>query len=263
MKFHSAFHWLLAPEHKITVALIGCGGTGSQVLSILARMDLGLMSLGHPGLHVTAFDDDKISEANIGRQLFSEVEIGSHKSVSLISRFNRFYGSQWNACSYRFGTTKNEEDTNRYNIYITCVDDFDTRLKIGKKIKSKSNGNHENQQLYWLDFGNTNNTGQAILGTLFKEEQNDDEEVVINEDNVAHLPCFDEWASLYAPPKPSENTPSCSLAEALEKQDLLINSSLANAGMQLLWRLFREGKTPYSGVIINLDSLTSNPIRVC
>lgn len=25
----------------------------------------------------------------------------------------------------------------------------------------------------------------------------------------------DEWASLYAPPKPSENTPSCSLAEAL------------------------------------------------
>lgn len=95
-----------------------------------------------------------------------------------------------------------------------------------------------------------------------EDADDSDEEVVVNEDNVPHLPCFDEWASLYAPPKPSENTPSCSLAEALEKQDLLINSSLANAGMQLLWRLFREGKTPYSGVIINLDSLTSNPIRV-
>lgn len=248
MKFHSAYDWLLQPEHKITVALIGCGGTGSQVLSILARMDLGLMSLGHPGLHVTAFDDDKISPANIGRQLFSEIEVGQYKSVSLISRFNRFYGSQWNACSYRFGTTKNDEDTQRYNIYITCVDDFDTRLKIGKRIRTKNNGNHENQQMYWLDFGNTNNTGQAILGTL--------------SNTPTPMPCFDKWSEGFKKPRKKKSVPSCSLAEALEKQDLLINSSLANAGMQLLWRLFREGKTPYSGVIINLDSLTSNPIRV-
>jgi PRTRC genetic system ThiF family protein len=261
MKYHQINNYLLDPPHKVTVALIGCGGTGSQVLSILARMNLSMVALGHPGFHVVAYDDDKISDANIGRQLYSSSEVGSYKSVSLITRFNRFYGTNWQSKPYKYNTDEPVCERN-YNIYITCVDDFKTRLRLAKFFKQSSHSTHSTEKLYWLDFGNTNNTGQAILGTLFKQEQNEDEEVVVNEDNVPHLPCFDEWASLYAPPKPSENTPSCSLAEALEKQDLLINSSLANAGMQLLWRLFREGKTPYSGVIINLDSLTSNPIRV-
>jgi hypothetical protein len=33
------------------------------------------------------------------------------------------------------------------------------------------------------------------------------------------------------------NEPSCSLAEALEKQDLFINSTLANMAASLLWNL--------------------------
>jgi len=261
MKYHQINSYLLDPPHKVTVALIGCGGTGSQVLSILARMNLSMVALGYPGFHVVAYDDDKISEANIGRQLFSASEIGSYKATSLITRFNRFYGTNWQAKPFKYSGNEPAYERN-FNIYITCVDDYSTRLKLAKLFKADDSGNHSTEKLYWLDFGNTNNTGQAILGTLFKEEVNEDEDVVIDKDNVPSLPCFDEWASLYAPPKPSENMPSCSLAEALEKQDLLINSSLANAGMQLLWRLFREGKTPYSGVIINLDSLTSNPIRV-
>jgi PRTRC genetic system ThiF family protein len=242
MNYHNAPDYLLNPHHKITVALIGCGGTGSQVLSILARMNKALIALNHLGLHVTAYDDDIISEANIGRQLYSESEIGEYKATSLITRFNRFYGTKWEAINRKFGVSKS------YNITITCVDDFDTRLNIGKLLKAMPKGNHDTANFYWLDFGNTNNTGQAILGTLFKSDK--------------PLDCFDKWASLYKKPKKNINVPSCSLAEALEKQDLLINSSLANAGMQLLWRLFREGKTPYRGVMINLETLSSNPINV-
>lgn len=242
MNYHNAPDYLLNPPHKITVALIGCGGTGSQVLSILARMNKALVALGHLGLQVTAYDDDIISEANIGRQLYSESEIGEHKATALITRFNRFYGTKWEAINTKFSIA------NQYNITISCVDDFNTRLMIGKMLRKKPEGTHNTTQLYWLDFGNTNNAGQAILGTLFKSDK--------------PLECFDKWASLYNKPKKSKNTPSCSLAEALEKQDLLINSSLANAGTQLLWRLFREGKTPYKGVMINLETLSSNPINV-
>ncbi len=256
MRLHKIHNYLLDPPHKVTVALIGCGGTGSQVLSILARMNLSMVALGHAGLHVVAYDDDKISEANIGRQLFSASEIGSYKSVSLITRFNRFYGTNWRASVERFGDKNESHHGLKHNIYITCVDDFKTRLNLGKLFKKTHSGHHDTEKLYWLDFGNTNNTGQAILGTLFVDNRDEEDEPAIL------LPCFDEWASLYAAPKPSPNTPSCSLAEALEKQDLLINSSIANAGMQLLWRLFREGQTPYRGVIINLETLTSNPINV-
>lgn len=46
--------------------------------------------------------------------------------------------------------------------------------------------------------------------------------------------------------------PSCSLAEALEKQDLFINSTLANIGASLLWNLFREGMTENGGFFLNL-----------
>ena len=223
MNFHSTHEYLLNPHHKITVALIGCGGTGTQVLSILARMELSLVALGHLGLHVVVYDDDVISSANIGRQLFSQSEIGQYKSVSLVSRFNRFYGTKWEAKPVKFGFSKKSSKDENYNIYITCVDDFDTRLKIASKIKSLDQGFHENHKLYWLDFGNTNNTGQAILGTLTK-------------DTEMPLDCFDDWAAKYKKPRKKKSVPSCSLAEALEKQDLLINSSLANAGMQLLWQ---------------------------
>lgn len=242
MNYHNTGDYFLNPPHKITVALIGCGGTGSQVLSILSRMNKALVALGHLGLHVTVYDDDIISDANIGRQLFSASEIGEFKATSLVTRFNRFFGTKWEAVNQKFSLSKT------YNITITCVDDFQTRLSIGKLLKAQKEGTHDTTQLYWLDFGNTNNSGQAILGTLFDCKQ--------------PLECFDEWASKYKKPKKSKNTPSCSLAEALEKQDLLINSSLANSGMQLLWRLFREGKTPYKGVIINLETLTSNPIKI-
>lgn len=242
MNYHNAPNYLLNPPEKITVALIGCGGTGSQVLSILARMNKALIALGHLGFHVEAFDDDKVSEANIGRQLFSESEIGLYKSSSLITKFNRFYGTKWEAINKKFGVNKS------YNITITCVDDYQTRLNLAKLLKGKPEGTHSTTQLYWLDFGNSNNSGQVILGTLFNSE--------------VKLPCFDEWASDYKAPKKSKNTPSCSLAEALDKQDLLINSSLANSGMQLLWKLFREGKTPYKGIMINLATLTSNPIKI-
>lgn len=250
MKKHTAYEYLLNPQHKLTVALIGCGGTGSQVLSILARMNTSLMALGHLGLHVEAFDDDKITEANLGRQLFSEAEVGSYKVISLMSRMNRFYGTNWCGNPEKF--TSNDD----FNIYITCVDDLKTRFTLADRIKGRNQryNHHDRQRMYWLDFGNTNSTGQAILGSLY---QSDDKKEA---KGFVPMPCFDEWIEKYVLPKPKKNVPSCSLAEALEKQDLLINSTLANAGMHLLWKLIRTGSTPHNGIMLNLDTLTSNPI---
>ncbi len=56
--------------------------------------------------------------------------------------------------------------------------------------------------------------------------------------------------------------PSCSLAEALGRQDLFINSILAQYGAQLLWRMFRELRIEYHGLFLNLDTLTTNPILI-
>ena len=66
-KIHFTDKYLLSPYHPVTVLVAGAGGTGSQVITNLARMSVALQALGHPGLHLTAFDPDTVTEANIGR----------------------------------------------------------------------------------------------------------------------------------------------------------------------------------------------------
>lgn len=96
-KVHFTENYLLNPHHPVTVFVIGAGGTGSQVITNLARMSMALRALGHPGLHVTVFDPDTVSTANIGRQLFSETELGLNKATALVTRINHFFGYSWSA----------------------------------------------------------------------------------------------------------------------------------------------------------------------
>src|SRR5689334_2966599 len=76
---HYTEQYIINPPHPITINVIGCGGTGSQVLNSLARMNSALKALGHTGLYVRAVDPDKVTEANMGRQLFSMADVGTYK----------------------------------------------------------------------------------------------------------------------------------------------------------------------------------------
>ena len=45
-KIHFTDRYLLNPRHPVTVFVIGAGGTGSQVITNLARMSMALQALG-------------------------------------------------------------------------------------------------------------------------------------------------------------------------------------------------------------------------
>jgi hypothetical protein len=62
--------------------------------------------------------------------------------------------------------------------------------------------------------------------------------------------------------KDDDSGPSCSLAEALEKQDLFINSTLAQLGCDILWKMFRHGMIEHQGLYLNLNTMKVNPIMV-
>ena len=66
----------------------------------------------------------------------------------------------------------------------------------------------------------------------------------------------------YSKVKDNDSGPSCSLAEALEKQDLFINSTLAQLGCNLLWKLFRHGMIEHHGLYLNLSTMKVNPILI-
>ena len=48
----------------------------------------------------------------------------------------------------------------------------------------------------------------------------------------------------------------------LEKQDLFINSTLAQLGCNILWKMFRHGMIEHHGLFLNLETMKVNPIGV-
>ena len=258
-RIHYTAEYLIDPPHPVTVNVIGAGGTGSQVAMTLARMNVGLRALGHPGIWARIIDDDRITEANPGRQLFSKSDIDEYKCVALVGRINQFYGTKWDAMPARFG----QDAVKSANITISCVDSGAARKAIRTEVmKPFVGGRHRHPyevEYYWMDFGNMKDRGQAILGTIISIRQPKSTDF----DCISVLPTVDKvHPDILRDKKGEDQGPSCSLAESLSRQDLLINTNLANMGLGLLWKMFRELRTRHRGVYLNMDELTCNSLKV-
>jgi PRTRC genetic system ThiF family protein len=239
---YSVPNYLLDPQHPITVHLAGCGGTGSQLLPHLARIDHALLALEHPGLHVTVYDPDTITEANIGRQLFAPVDVGQNKAVVMVTRVNRFFGLQWEARPEAYESLERGA-----NIVITCTDTARSRVEISKRLVDRAGRNQPYEtQYFWLDVGNTRTTGQVVLGTI--------------EQDPGLPTILDLFPDLIEQDKAQVQGPSCSLAEALNSQDLMVNTIMAGYAADLLWKIFRQPVLEHHGMFVNLETFKTNPI---
>lgn len=236
---------------KLNIAVVGMGGTGGEIISLLTRLDFGLKAMSGDdshGIMVTAFDDDKVEIQNIGRQSFSQSDIGHYKSISLVHRINMFFGTNWQAEPRLFQPSK--ENLSDYDIIIGCVDKASFRAELGQ-IAKKDNGHNA---CLWLDMGNGQHSGQCVLG-----------HVSTGRDKPAfRLPTvFDLYPDLADPKHDAdESIPRCSLAEALQSQDLYINSSLATMGMNILWELFTKGVLKHHGLIVDTKTLKCSPMMI-
>lgn len=244
--------FLKNPGHTLKVALVGAGGTGSQVAAILGRMDTALKALGHPGFDVTVFDFDTVSLSNVGRQLFNASEVGMNKAFLMASKINRYFGTVWEGIPDKFPHNKQLTEKH-FNIVISCVDTVKARKEIFNEIcRNRSNyyrnGNvhYDNYTLIWLDFGNGKDFGQAILNY-------DDGKF-----KTRHL--FEVFPDIEQ--EEEVDQPSCSLAQALNLQDLLVNSTISNLGMGLLWKIFRDRKLSKYGVVMNLRTMIVKPLTL-
>lgn len=260
-RVHYIDSYLINPQHPVTVNIIGAGGTGSQVLTGLARLDVTLRALRHPGLFVTLYDPDIVTEANIGRQLFGYSDMGLNKTQCLVTRINNFFGNDWKAVPDIFpAMLKNACRDNMANITVTCTDNIKSRLDLWKILKSVYIPEYHDDitPLYWMDFGNTQTSGQVVLGTVPKKIKQPASQLY---ETVGSLKVITRLVK-YARVKEEDSGPSCSLAEALEKQDLFINSTLAQLGCGILWKMFRKGLIEHHGVFLNLETMKVNPIMV-
>jgi PRTRC genetic system ThiF family protein len=258
---HFVDSYLRQATNPIIVNLIGVGGSGSQMLSALYRINHALLALDHPGLFVRCFDADVVTDANPGRQLFSKADTGNNKAVSLINRFNRFGGTNWKALPFHYNRTNlyHINDHRWANITISCVDDPGTRFEIADMLQEKKDNQHSLERpIYWIDFGNSRDSGQMVIATINDVQQPKSKKF----EPVAHLPLITVEFKTLLENAPNNSGPSCSLAEALSQQDLFVNSALVQTGSSLIWKLFSEGVLFYRGFFQNLNNLKSNPIPV-
>ena len=235
---------------QVHVHLVGAGGSGSLMLTGLARLHTAIVALGHPGLHVTCSDPDRVSAANLGRQLFTAADVGAYKAEVLITRLNSWFGLDWRARPHAWDSTDLSHELG--NIVVSCVDSAQARVGIAQDIERTYR-----KPYYWLDLGNRAGDGQVVLGIPPWSGVHAAYEYRLP--TVVEL--FPELEQRTAD-FDHDDTPSCSLAQALERQALFVNQSVATPALQLLWNIFRHGRTHWCGAFVNADDGRTVPIPV-
>ncbi|MCW5979614.1 MAG: PRTRC system ThiF family protein [Bryobacteraceae bacterium] len=232
-------------RRPVKVLVVGCGGNGSAIAAGLPYLHQALLVQGHPGgLEVILMDGDVISSTNCVRQPFSQHEIGLSKAVVLISRINLFFGLKWQAASEYF-----TEKTNvRADIVVGCVDTRQARKRIATWVIG------HRQIYYWLDLGNSGVSGQFVLGQPLNG---------VNRRKANRLRTATElFPEIEDPSLDSDDGPSCSALEALQRQEPFVNPTIANHALALLAQLFHSGSISNHGGFVNVAGSRVQPLAV-
>ena len=240
----------LNPEYlrrAVRVLVIGCGGSGSAIATGLPYLHQAMLVAGHPdGLHVTIMDGDIISPTNCVRQPFCSTEIGLAKAVVLVSRLNLFWGLHWTAVPDHLTA---RTDISNFDIVIGCVDTRAARQLIQNRVQ-----NSRSRIAYWLDLGNSADTGQFVLGQPLNCR---------NRRSAVRLRTASElFAEIVDPTLDDDGVPSCSALEALERQEPFVNQVLAYHALALLTHLFRYGRIEHHGAFVNVRENRVQPISI-
>ncbi len=238
-------------DRAINVLLVGCGGNGAQMLMGLASLDTALRAISPRSLNVTVVDDDTVSEANLGRQPFYRCDLGNSKAHTLTERINIAHGLAWKAVH---GRAPADVGIAGMDIVITCVDTAAARRAIGAAITACEPEFHNLQPpSYWMDLGNRATDGQFLVGCPkpWWGKHGD------------RLPTVLEYFPELADESVAEDdAPSCSVAEALEKQSLFVNRVVSSHALALLFDLLGRGSIGHAGGFINLASGQALPISL-
>lgn len=240
-------HYLVPPSRwPLSVLLIGCGGNGAQMLTGLASLHLALKALGDRGLDVTTVDPDLVSTANLGRQPFYPCDVGRHKALVLTERLNMAYGLAWRASPTRVSKTSDLA----CDLVISCVDTAAARRAIGAALSRRPH----HTATYWLDLGNRADDGQIVLGQAPNSHR---------APNQPRLPTvLERFPELADPTLEEDDAPSCSLAEALERQSLFVNRTIAAHALAMLYQLLARGSIGHAGLFVNLAAGLAAPMSL-
>ncbi len=240
LRFDLPQSWL---NGRVKIAVIGAGGTGSDMLVRLAKLHMQLVALGGAGFDVTVYDGDTVSASNIGRQHFPPCALGLNKSLTLVNSVNLAYQLDWTGVPSNFDLGHDLRDL-RYgtDLVICCVDKAAFRVSLCKAMRG------QNSEVLLLDCGNGRDLGQMVLGHL-------------GVPRGMRLPnVYDLWPEIER--VDDSEAPSCSAHESMLKQAWPVNQAVALLAVELLWTLMRQGWTDYHGATFQLAPMRTSPLMV-
>ncbi|KAB8314266.1 ThiF family adenylyltransferase [Scytonema sp. PRP1] len=223
---------------RINFILVGAGGTGGYLAEDLCRIILQLQQIGKE-VNFTIIDGDTVEAKNITRQNYQQAEVGLFKAETLAIRCSAKYGVKITAICDWFEEeiVRATSSWNSLTVIIGCVDNA-ARSKIHSVLKL--NSPKEAASLFWLDCGNSSNSGQVLVGT----HSNFD---ILRACNNPDSPKF--WLHLPSPavvhpelliPQAEElsnNNLSCAEIQARNYQSLFINRMTSAIASQYLLEL--------------------------
>ena len=153
-----------------------------------------------------------------------------------MNRLNIFWDLDWEAMPGALGATR-QTRPNRHRHRLR-------RHTSGASSHSGRDGGRLRDLGLLLDIGNTSDSGQFILGEPLNQ---------VNRRSRARLrTVFELYPESVDSSLDDDGLPSCSAAEAIEKQEPFVNQVLAQHALALLARLFRYGNVSYHGGFVNL-----------
>lgn len=243
----------------LTIALVGCGGTGSYLAQHIGRLLFALKEKGTPARGIFV-DHDRVEEKNLGRQLFCRAELGLNKAETLALRYGSAWGLDIKAIAKRF-TAKLDDvrDTDHkfphnsgLTVYVGCVDNAAARKELALSLMN--NGTVWGPPTaWWLDCGNSEDSGQVLLGSELDQKRLARAFPSREICQALPAPSLQRPELLIARPEELKSTRlSCAELTMANVQSLNINSRIAAEAADFLTRLLLTRNLKRYAVELNL-----------
>ncbi len=189
---------------------------------------------------------------NVGRQMFTEADLGKNKATTLASRFNLAMGLNIIAYPEPFDADKH---ASRYGtLVIGCVDNHLARLEL-----SKMSG-------LWLDAGNDRVSGQVCIGNTSNPV---DVRRCIKSNQYTHLPnaalLFPQLLEPEPTPEPlPAPVPAASCADLVEMGDqaLLVNDMIGIVAGEYVYKLLNRLPVLSFLTYVDTESLSMRSVPI-
>lgn len=174
MKIKKSHRLEIGAPNRVSIILVGCGGTGSYAALHLAQ--LAYAAQAHDiQIKLVFVDPDRVEQKNVARQNFAPSEVGQPKAVTLARRYSLAFGlaivpvvGKFEPATLRKWKEESRWTEDRLTVIVGCVDNpagrRDIRAAIGPALEGNETFDFWQKDLWWLDAGNYHAHGQVLLG---------------------------------------------------------------------------------------------------